>query len=80
MVILIRYVGFMNIIISIYREEGLYVYYRGFLFIIMGIMFYVGISFFIYELFKKFYFDVFYENKFNFLYRFLFGVCAGFFG
>lgn len=55
----VRYIG-LNIFIKIYREEGFLVYYRGLFFILMGIMFYVGISFFIYEIFKKLYFDYFY--------------------
>lgn len=67
--------------VKIYREEGFLVYYRGLVFILFGIVLYVGISFFIYEFLKKVYFDVVYDVKKLYLfYRFFFGVCVGFFG
>lgn len=75
-----RYAGLLNTITSIYREEGLSVYYRGLLPTLMGIVPYAGISFFTYESLKKLYGDVFLENKLNPLHRLLFGACAGLFG
>lgn len=75
-----RYKGLVNIFLSIYSEEGLTAFYRGFVPTVLGIIPYAGTSFFIYETCKKLYNDTHPGKNPSPIHRLAFGACAGLLG